>query len=85
MKVVFDPEKDEANKAKHGISLVGAGDMIIAAVRPDPYPHEPRLRAYGTIAGKRFCLIYVERDGRVRAISLRRAHSKEYDRHVTGH
>lgn len=81
----FDLKKDEANKIKHGISLSRADDMIVDAVRPDPYSDEPRLRAYGRIDGEKFCLVYVERGDRLRAISLRRAHSKEYGRHVPQH
>lgn len=83
--IEFDPKKDAANLAKHGISLARAEDMIIEAVLPDPYLKEPRRRAFGTIDRKPYCLIYTERNGRLRAISLRRAHSKEYSRHVPRH
>lgn len=43
---------------------------------------EPRFLAFGRIDGQPYCLAYTIRDGRVRAISLRRAHQKEYLRHV---
>lgn len=83
--IEFDPDKDEANTIKHGISLARAADMTIEGVRPDPHLYESRVRAYGRIDGEKYCLIYVERGGRVRAISLRRSHAKEYDRHVPKH
>ncbi|WP_372707141.1 BrnT family toxin [Brevundimonas sp.] len=85
MKVTFDPRKDEANLAKHGISLGRAEDMVVEVVVPDPFPGEPRWRAFGTIEGKPFCLIFVDRDHRRRAINLRRAHAKEYVRYVRPH
>lgn len=85
MKVTFDPRKDESNLAKHGISLARADDMIVEAVWPDPYPDEVRWRAFGTIQGKLFCLIFTERNDHRRAISLRRVHSKEYIRYVRPH
>ncbi len=80
--IEFDPRKDTANLAKHGISLARADDMIVEAIWPDPYPNEPRWRAFGTIEDKPFCLIFTRRDGGQRAISLRRVHAKEYKRHV---
>lgn len=83
--IEFDAKKDAANLAKHGISLARAEDMIVQAVVPDPYRNEPRLRAFGMIGGVPYCLIYVEREHRQRAISLRRAHSKEYVLNVPRH
>ncbi|MEQ7155846.1 BrnT family toxin [Brevundimonas aurifodinae] len=80
--IEFDPRKDAANLAKHGISLSRADDMSIEVVWPDPYRAEARWRAFGRIQGKTFCLIFTLRDGRRRAISLRRAHKKEFRRHV---
>ena len=85
MNVEFDPRKDEANLVKHGISLARADDMIVETIWPDPHADELRWRAFGTIEGKLFCLIFTERDDRRRAISLRRVHSKEYARYVRPH
>jgi uncharacterized protein len=78
----FDPKKDEANRAKHGISLSRSKDLVAKAIWPDPHPSEPRRRAFGTIEGRFFCLVFTERAGRTRAISLRRVHAKEYFRYV---
>lgn len=84
MKIVFDPAKDEVNLAKHGVSLARAVDLEIVAVAPDDRRDygEPRTRAFGVIDGEAYCLVFTVRDGQVRAISLRRAHMKEYRRYV---
>lgn len=78
----FDPAKDVLNLEKHLISLARADDLEVEAIWPDACQWEARWRAFGTINGKFFCLIFTVRDGRRRAISLRRAHKKEYGRHV---
>lgn len=85
MSLTFNPAKDIANRTKHGISLDRAQEMQVLARVEDHRVSEPRLRAYGTIDGKPYCLAYVLRDGVVRAISLRRARLKEMRRHVPGH
>jgi uncharacterized DUF497 family protein len=82
--LTFDRAKDAANIAKHGVSLALASRMEILAWRLDDRRDygERRYIAYGLIDGGRYCLVFADRDGEVRAISLRRAHSKEFDRHV---
>ncbi|ODT62389.1 MAG: hypothetical protein ABS77_07015 [Phenylobacterium sp. SCN 69-14] len=80
--IEFDPAKDEANRAKHGVSLARATDLEIEARVADSRFEGPRYRAYGLIDGVPHCLAYAIREGQVRAISLRRAHLKEYRRHV---
>lgn len=82
MLVEFDAAKDAANIAKHGISLARAVDLEDIVVVEDHRFAEQRYRLYGLIDGVPHCLAAVFRNGRVRAISLRRAHGKEYDRHV---
>lgn len=82
MDLAFDAAKDAANIEKHGVSLARAADLDILAIIHDARFEEPRLRAYGLIDGVRFCLAFVRRDGALRAISLRRAHAKEYRRYV---
>ena len=72
MDLEFDPAKDAANVAKHGVSLSRAADFLFQAVQIDA-----RL-GYG----EPHCLAFVLRNGVVRPISLRRAHTKEYRRHV---
>lgn len=84
MKVVFDPAKDALNIEKHGISLSRANDFDLIAVFDDDRRDygEPRRRAYGLIDGQTYYLAYTIRDDHIRAISLRRAHTKEFRRHV---
>jgi uncharacterized DUF497 family protein len=84
MNVIFDPAKDALNIEKHGISLSRANDFELFAVFDDDrYDYgERRRRAYGVIDGQTYYLAYVVRDNRIRAISLRRAHAKEFKRYV---
>ncbi|KAA3512081.1 BrnT family toxin [Agrobacterium rosae] len=84
MEIEFDPAKDEINIEKHGMSLSRAVDLeILAFVEDDRNRYgEVRYRAWGLIDGKPHCLAFTHRDGRLRAISLRRAHKKEYDSYV---
>ena len=79
----FDPAKDAANLAKHGVSLAASADLdVLAVVEDDRFAGEQRFRLYGTLDGVPHCLAAVLRDGTVRAISFRRTHAKEYRRHV---
>lgn len=83
MEIEYDPAKDIANKRKHGLSLGDARNLVIEAVVPDErFEGEQRYRMYGTLDGKPCCLAAVLRGGVVRAISFRRAHTKEYRRHA---
>ena len=84
--IVFDPDKDAANLAKHGVSLARAGDMVLeeaVVIVDDRHDYgEPRFRAFGFIDGQAHCLVFTIRQDRIRAISLRRAHLKEMKRHA---
>ena len=82
MDVAFDPAKDKANIAKHGISLARARDLELLAYVDDHRYDEPRFRLYGLIDGFAYWLAGTNRDGVVRAIGLRRAHAKELRRYV---
>lgn len=84
MEIEFDSAKDEANIAKHGVSLSRAADLeILVFIEDDRATYgEVRYRAWGLIDGTAYCLAFTLRDNRVRAISLRRAHSKEMKRYV---
>lgn len=83
MSIDFDPEKNALNMRKHGISLARAADFEVIAVLEDTRQDygEQRWRAWGLIDGSYHCLAFTIRDGRTRAISLRRAHTKEIDRY----
>lgn len=81
MRIEFDPAKDEANLAKHGISLARAVDLSDVLVVADARFEEPRFRLYGLIDDEWHCAAVTLREGAVRVISLRRAHLKEVKRH----
>jgi uncharacterized protein len=83
MKIEFDPEKDKANLAKHGISLGDAAQLkVLAIVEDQRFTYgEERYRAFGTINDEYHCLAFTVRNQTIRAISLRRAHAKEIKRH----
>ena len=84
MPIEFDAEKNPADIAEHGISLARAADFQILAFIEDERSDygEARFRAWGLIDGKAHCLAFTDRQGSLRAISLRRAQRKEMDRHV---
>ena len=82
MNIAFDPAKDQANVAKHGMSLALAADLDVLAYVSDDRFAEPRFRLYGLIDGVACCVAGTDRDGVVRVISLRRAHAKEMNRYV---
>ena len=84
MLIEFDAEKDRANIAKHGISLARAVNLeILAFIEDDRSDYgETRYRAWGLIEGEAYCLAFTDRQGVLRAISLRRANRKEMDRHA---
>jgi uncharacterized protein len=82
VEIEYDIVKDAANRAKHGISLERAADLVPLAYVADERYGEPRFRVYGLIDGQPHCLAGTERNGRMRVISLRRAHLKEFRRYV---
>jgi uncharacterized DUF497 family protein len=77
MDVEFDPAKDRANIAKHGVSLARAAEFdfrTAVILLDDRFDYgEDRWLATGFIADRLFTLVYVETDRGVRAISLRRS------------
>lgn len=85
MDIEFDSAKNEANIAKHGVSLALGAEMDMATavvVEDDRHEYgERRFRAFGHIDGLAYCLVFTVRETAVRAISLRRAHQKEMRRY----
>jgi uncharacterized protein len=83
--IAFDPGKEAKNVAKHGISLVRAEEMDMAAaiIREDErFDYgEKRYIAFGGIDDALHCLVFTFRGSKVRAISLRKANKKEIRRH----
>jgi uncharacterized DUF497 family protein len=82
MEIEFDPAKDAANIEKHGISLARAAELDLLAYVADDRFAESRFRLYGLIDGEAYCVAGADRDGKVRVISLRRAHAKEMRRYA---
>lgn len=85
MKLTFDPLKDTANIAKHGVSLGMAEELEWETLlcKPDTRREygEPRQIGY-VIAGDRlYCVVFVDRPADLpterRVISLRKANSRE--------
>ena len=81
MEIEFDPAKDEANIAKHGVSMARAIELAGVIVVEDTLLEEPRFRLYGTIDGIAHCAAVTMRGDVVRVINLRRAHHKEMRRY----
>ena len=79
--IVFDPLKDAANLAKHGVSL-GIAEWLslgpYVTIRNDRFEYgEAREVAFGRIRGRLFACVFVDRGGERRVISLRKANDRE--------
>jgi len=81
MEYEYDPAKNAANLVKHGLPLTAAEffDWDTAVIRPDTrYDYgEDRKNALGYIGARLYCVIFVDRDGNRRIISLRKANKRE--------
>lgn len=79
--IEFDPEKEDANIAKHGVSLRLAERFVPAEalIRLDSrFDYgEPRWIAYQEIDGRLYVLVFTTCQGDTRAISLRKANERE--------
>ena len=90
MNVTFDPAKDAANLAKHGVSLTEAAgfEWGTAVVWPDTRRDygEARMVALGYIGLRIMALVFVDRPPvqptERRIISLRKANSREVKRYA---
>lgn len=81
MRIAFDPDKDAANRIKHGTSLSAASELDLneASIVEDKRfaCGEPRFLAYGPIAGRLHVLCFTMRGDVMRAIGLRKANERE--------
>lgn len=82
VKVDYDPDKDAANRSKHGVPLAfGAcvfedGDhLVLASFRP--IDGEDRFKAVGMVGGLLYTAVHVWRGETVRLISVRRSNAGE--------
>ncbi len=86
MNADFDPAKDAANVAKHGVSLAQASGLEwdTALTWPDERRDygEPRQCGIGYIGLRLYAVAFVERAGTRRIISLRKANRREVNRYA---
>lgn len=81
VQLIYDPAKNEANIAKHGVALTEAeyfewyGAVFAMDERKDY--GEKRIIAVGEIHGRLHVLVYTLRDEDIRLISLRKANPRE--------
>ncbi|WP_347814203.1 BrnT family toxin [Paraburkholderia sp. BL10I2N1] len=86
LELEFDPDKDQINRAKHGVALALADyfewDSAISALDSRYSYGEPRFVAYGLIGDRVHCMVYTPRGETLRLISLRKAHKREVNDYV---
>jgi uncharacterized DUF497 family protein len=82
MKFEFDPEKDAANRIKHGVSLAFGARifddvdyLLIPTFRKEDA--EDRYKVVGEVEGKIWTAVHVRGEGVVRLISVRRSNDGE--------
>ena len=84
MKFECDPEKSEANKAKHGIDFVEGQALWDDSDRlqlPARTQGEPRLMLIGRIGDRHWSAIFTMRGDKTRIISVRRSRTKEVEQY----
>ncbi len=86
MRIEFDPAKDAANRAKHGVSLAAASELDWEAALiwiDDRFEYgELRMVALAPKTEVLYCAAFVERGDVRRIISLRRANRREVKHYV---
>ena len=78
----FDPEKSQANKAKHGIDFIEAqllwlDDMLLEI--PARTSDEPRFLIIGAIGNRHWSAVVTYREDRIRIVSVRRSRKEEVE------
>ncbi len=76
----YDPDKSEANMAKHGIDFEQAQELWLDEARAEVESEggaEVRWLLMGKIEGRHWTAVYTMRDGKVRIISVRRSRANE--------
>ena len=86
VEIEFDPAKDAANEAKHGVSLAFAAEVLADPERLDVLDvradyGEDRFITYGKVAGRVWVCVFTRRGDAHRAISLRKANDRETQRY----
>ena len=90
MNVTFDPAKDAANSAKHGLTLLDAVSLeweaaVVWSDNRRDYG-EPRMVGLVPVNDRLFCVVFVDRPPEQpterRIISLRKANNREVKRYA---
>lgn len=81
----WNEEKRRSNRAKHGLDFatIHRFDWETAIVAHSPRSDEDRWTALGFIDRALCCVVYTQRHGRLRLISLRKASRKERQAYAT--
>ncbi|WP_250533518.1 BrnT family toxin [Caballeronia sp. AZ10_KS36] len=86
MDITFDPAKDEANIAKHGVSLQLAGFLdwsdVLAYVDARRDYREVREVGFGVIDERLYCVVFTQRGDSMHIISMRKANKREVKDYV---
>ncbi len=86
MMMTFDAAKDALNLAKHGVSLALAVEIEWELLWAQPDMRraygEIRVIGYAPIGDRLFCVIFTDRPGERRIISLRKANVREVRRYA---
>jgi len=86
VEIEFDPEKDTGNRAKHGVSLAYAAEILADRNKLDVLDvrfdySEDRWVTYGFVDGRVWVCVHAPRSGRHRIISVRKANDRETRRY----
>jgi len=83
LKFTWDINKQKSNLEKHGLDFDLAKDIL--SVRDafdmidDRFDYgEERHLVYSELDHVKLCMCYIQRDGEIRVISIRRVHDKEW-------
>ena len=81
----WDEAKRRGNVAKHGIDFdaIERFQWSGALIEPDDRHSEPRFRALGYIGHRLHTVVYTERVGNTRVISIRKSNLKEENRYAS--
>jgi uncharacterized DUF497 family protein len=81
VEIEFDPAKDAKNVRERGLSLdLGSEVLMNLVTETEDIRHEygeRRMIAFGTIAGRLFCVVYTLRGDALHIISVRKANKME--------
>lgn len=81
MQIEFDAAKDQANVAKHGVSLGVANELewdTLQCKQDDRRNYgERRIAGYALMGVRLYCVVFVDRGDVRRVISLRKANNRE--------